>query len=1496
MRNLRRKSVPVQFLAQHGSPTPGSKENADDSDSSDMEAASNRRKRRASAFTKSTTASKAPAARPVAGNNSDDELGTSFLNAESTFDSTIMLPTPIRLGKFTSENDTVQLDTPLRSILNRHGPTTPMTIQRDDRRKSLMNRRVSFAATAHVRLFEKDSGEWSSTSSFAESNPGSFDSSMVGPPASTNRPTSPPPPEPVNQYEMPNLTATQAPAEDELTLNLSLDTGTLLELAQPPVSVVSTNLLNSDGRTSSGGPNTIVGTESEPYTEPDSLILTLTDPPPAMWLGDTAEAAGGIPSVGSSMSLVSSDPPSNLNILTSPYHPPTVPSPAIHPSRPTGPDSDTSADEDEDMSLVTMTLHRYPVEPLPGSVLPPSLTTPANDSSPSSSSESEYEATMEVTECVGGLTNSSQAVPPPASPASDLTMSFVDRSALGDMTMDMTECVGGIVTRTLFSSRSPPASAVSDTPLLPTDRDNKEEARLMVKEDDSDDADASLAMDLTTCVPHMIHVSPRTTRRTSLRTRPATGPLESPAVDDTEELDASMEVTQCIGGIQAIAGPTNAPAHESSDDEESEPADNDDMSMEVTQCLGGIQAVAVSSDPPSEDSGSDMEEASILQVDASWAGIMQEASVGTSRVARPSPGSVNQLFRLSTPWLRAPEDPSTTMAAPDLAESTSHPPQRPTSEATGSPPSPQRPDDNLVDQSMASDDFMADPDDSLAETGSPMTPVLEKAGRRAAAARRASMRDRPVRASPYAQRRATHAGGLLTHHAIDSTPPSAPSTLPSTTPSIPTATPKPRTLSPQLPLTPSPVLARPTSITSTPTQRTPRSVVLEEGSPQITPRSRRRSSLRRKSSLAEFSPTRPLLTSSPPSGSPSPPTLSPVRSGLMVENGAESHTAVQSATSVVAEPIHLTSAAHQSPSSPKPILTEPLPTPAELPPQTVPGADQMNVASPWKPVESPVASPYRSISSGALREPTVQEPASVEPVSLTQFLEMTGIQFIDSLDTTVIQRPPAEAPSAAELGDLSPARRLGDHARVTAALAPALELYQFLCTDLTENIRKGTQTVAKLDAELRINNPSSVLEYLLAPESERLGLELYFKQLKTHARLQSKRTWYTWRAMSLAPVLDAYDRTLIDLKRDQQAMGNYRAGLTNHGAAPLRRYRDRLRDQVRRAQERKTALARCDQEELALLQERVNAQTALVTTRRDELTVGRSEQMAVEARIRSLRDQVEAAHKAINTAKATHAAHQTMTVTDLVLHRQTFTALASLHRVTLTELTASHCQLLYRQALAVRFHRSLLDSWPDTQSGVDLTLHFDQVTDQAGQTSYPGSSQPDPDADAWRAILDDLASLGNDGRPQSLPVRLRSVFDHWDRVEHLRDDLQHLRARFRTTVSYLPETHLICIRVLFVAHCPPPAVNPTGNSAPSPSPPLTRHPVPSRFYVTFWMRSPLSVYPPANLEWEFEKVYGDVTPADLKPYMASKASPNPARRHHLTEVCGRIGDFHAGRM
>ncbi|KAI0877677.1 hypothetical protein GGS24DRAFT_446377 [Hypoxylon argillaceum] len=129
-------------------------------------------------------------------------------------------------------------------------------------------------------------------------------------------------------------------------------------------------------------------------------------------------------------------------------------------------------------------------------------------------------------------------------------------------------------------------------------------------------------------------------------------------------------------------------------------------------------------------------------------------------------------------------------------------------------------------------------------------------------------------------------------------------------------------------------------------------------------------------------------------------------------------------------------------------------------------------------------------------------------IHLQDFLNMTSIRF---MELTTTKRRHTQAPSTQKdvlrKDDLSLERCIV----AGACTVPMLELYQHSCRELKKYISEGRRIVREIETETFEENPPLFKEYMTATPEFKTLMDNQFKNVKTHARLLSKAMWYEWR-------------------------------------------------------------------------------------------------------------------------------------------------------------------------------------------------------------------------------------------------------------------------------------------------------------------------------------------------------------------------------------------------
>ncbi|KAF3764463.1 Spc7-domain-containing protein [Cryphonectria parasitica EP155] len=143
--------------------------------------------------------------------------------------------------------------------------------------------------------------------------------------------------------------------------------------------------------------------------------------------------------------------------------------------------------------------------------------------------------------------------------------------------------------------------------------------------------------------------------------------------------------------------------------------------------------------------------------------------------------------------------------------------------------------------------------------------------------------------------------------------------------------------------------------------------------------------------------------------------------------------------------------------------------------------------------------------------PELQPSDGEDRLHLQDFLNMTSIRFMELTTTkrrnTVMPSARKDSMSADGKEDIS----LEKCVVAGACTVPMLELYQHSCRELKKYISEGRRIVREIETETFEENPPLFKEYISASPEFKTLMDNQFKNVKTHARLLSKAMWYEWR-------------------------------------------------------------------------------------------------------------------------------------------------------------------------------------------------------------------------------------------------------------------------------------------------------------------------------------------------------------------------------------------------
>ncbi|KIX93784.1 uncharacterized protein Z520_10409 [Fonsecaea multimorphosa CBS 102226] len=162
-----------------------------------------------------------------------------------------------------------------------------------------------------------------------------------------------------------------------------------------------------------------------------------------------------------------------------------------------------------------------------------------------------------------------------------------------------------------------------------------------------------------------------------------------------------------------------------------------------------------------------------------------------------------------------------------------------------------------------------------------------------------------------------------------------------------------------------------------------------------------------------------------------------------------------------------------------------------------------------------------------------------EKISLQQFLNMTNIHFIE-LSTTKRRHTMAQSIPASGFETSTSGSDTADNFVAAATTLPLLELYQHATRELKSYISAGRKIIRSIEAETLADQPPLFREYVDARPDVKIVMDNQFRNGKANARLQSKEGWYQWRAQLVEGLKNGLEGIDQGIQADLQVLQQQR--------------------------------------------------------------------------------------------------------------------------------------------------------------------------------------------------------------------------------------------------------------------------------------------------------------------------------------------------------------------
>ncbi|KAI6712720.1 hypothetical protein JHW43_004760 [Diplocarpon mali] len=336
-----------------------------------------------------------------------------------------------------------------------------------------------------------------------------------------------------------------------------------------------------------------------------------------------------------------------------------------------------------------------------------------------------------------------------------------------------------------------------------------------------------------------------------------------------------------------------------------------------------------------------------------------------------------------------------------------------------------------------------------------------------------------------------------------------------------------------------------------------------------------------------------------------------------------------------------------------------------------------------------------------------EESFGDERIQLQEFLSMTSIRFME-LTTTKRRHTTAPRSSTKAISE-DKHISLEDCVAAGAATIPMLELFQHACQELKRYISEGRKTVREIESDTFEENPPLFREYISATPDIKVVMDNQLKNVKTHARLLSKGMWYDWRMTLLGTVKEGLLKTAEGMVEDEKIL-DHQQELLEAALPELIQRAEQLKREEADLHSAAEEIANCDQEELSDTRQQliavdadVEAKKNLIADLRRQLEGKTSEIQAGNERKHVCLDEIREAEKVREECRG-------WTSSEISTLKEKVDAIEKEHGWTITGVSGTTTSMTYLK---------------------DIELVFDASTFLANKSIIPAKQHVDSRIDLW---------------------------------------------------------------------------------------------------------------------------------------------------------------------
>ncbi|KAK3838333.1 MAG: Spc7 kinetochore protein-domain-containing protein [Linnemannia elongata] len=563
--------------------------------------------------------------------------------------------------------------------------------------------------------------------------------------------------------------------------------------------------------------------------------------------------------------------------------------------------------------------------------------------------------------------------------------------------------------------------------------------------------------------------------------------------------------------------------------------------------------------------------------------------------------------------------------------------------------------------------------------------------------------------------------------------------------------------------------------------------------------------------------------------------------------------------------------------------------------------------------------------------------SELPPISLSQFLGLVGISFLDQLYTSTRRRTIPHQSSSSE------SYRSADLIKAKAIFTQELNSYREACRLLKQSIEKTRAFCVEQEKKVMESNPDYFREFRESNADTKEFMKDRLKLVKSHAKLDTSVQFSGLKSELLERQQASLEEHLDKLKKDIANLGQLASELSKEKAKVMPRHAE-LKRIVEQATARRRAYAQCDKEQLRMLTEAVDEQGTQIEHFKSVNERKEKELAEVRARVAQLRLSEQTSKERVAAAEKTIQDNQYVRPEDVsqakdrlniiqATHRweplrsssESFSSAASGSAFMVAKAGSSTLEFVYDKAVVVVIDPSKIGkdseavkvSAFEEEAMVDFDL---SLADQQRLHISALACKTRPSMKDYFPLLRDYTSMVAAKYKSGTTISkiLSDVSQFWTRICLIRRDIELVRAHHvvdlvagsaenlkelelnaspqtsRKSFRQITPVVLLDIRVRFTGpilgasarrRVPEQSSGGKKNGHQSPE----EEPVKFYLWFTFTLSDLLSFPGPNSFTWRLEIVYGDISPE----HVAQAVSPSVKKGGYdvMRDICLKVNQL-----